>query len=298
MNRVAAIITSYNRKDKTLDCLKHLFSALDLYNEKTPHENIQLQVFLTDDGCTDGTAEAIVAAFSNREIKIIHGNGNLFWAGGMRLAWNEALKEKFDCFLLLNDDTNVFPQLFFELFLTQQYCLDKFKKKGIYSGCTCEKGNRLKVTYGGDIRLNKLLATSKRLAPNGVPQLCDMANANILFIPMVIIKEIGIFHEGYTHGIADHDYTIKARKRGIPVLITGTFCGECNNDHNFSYEHFAKMSFNERKQYLNSPKGSAKDYLLYIKRNSILRYPIVYLGFLMKLFFPRIYLLLDKKRTT
>ena len=45
---IAVILTVHNRKMKTLECLSSLFKE---------HNNFE--VFLTNDGCTDGTSEVI-----------------------------------------------------------------------------------------------------------------------------------------------------------------------------------------------------------------------------------------------
>lgn len=295
--KIAAILTCYNRKEKTISCLNGLFTALNYFNNKNKVEDpIKLSVYLTDDGCTDGTATVVREKFEKRNIIILQGDGDLYWAGGMRFAWKEALKQDFDFYLLLNDDTNVTNTVFEELFETHDYCLKKFNAAGIYSGCTCSKNNSQKVTYGGDVMVNRFLATSKRLSPNGKPQLCDVANGNILLIPKSIVNHIGIFCDKYTHRMADYDYTLTARKNGIPILITSYFCGECDNDHQYNYKEFAELNYSKRKQYLNSPLRSAKDYLIYIKRHFLFRYPIVYLGYISKLFFPKLYLFLDRRR--
>ena len=89
---IAAILTVHNRREKTLCCLRYLFDALKAYNgQKGTTSTIALSVFVTDDGCTDGTANAIREKFPSEGIHVIQGDGNLFWAGGMRLAWQTAI---------------------------------------------------------------------------------------------------------------------------------------------------------------------------------------------------------------
>lgn len=46
----------------------------------------------------------------------------------------------------------------------------------------------------------------------------DLTNANILLVPKVVVDKIGIFYEGYKHGRANNDYSLLARRKGIPVL--------------------------------------------------------------------------------
>jgi glycosyltransferase involved in cell wall biosynthesis len=50
MIKIAVLITCHNRIQKTQTCLKSLFKQKKI-------ENINLKVFLVDDGSTDGTKE-------------------------------------------------------------------------------------------------------------------------------------------------------------------------------------------------------------------------------------------------
>lgn len=292
MINIAVIITSFNRREKTLSCLAHLFDASE--NSKL---EIKLSVYLTDDGCTDGTAQAVREQFRDKDIYILQGTGELYWAGGMRFAWDKALKGDYDYYLLLNDDTYMISNSFNELFSTHTYCLEKFLKAGIYSGITCSKADPPVMTYGGSIWINKFLATTKVLDKSNAPQICDMTNANILLIPKSVVDAIGIFYERYRHGAADYDYTIMARKKGIPVLITADYCGRCDNDHpdrKSEAKKIISMSLQDRKAYFSHPLHSARDFLIFRKRTSPLRYPIVWIGRMLNIYFPKIYYSLDR----
>ena len=83
MINIAILITCHNRKKKTIKCLNNL------YNQKYIG-NIKFKVFLVDDKSSDGTSKTVKNLFPL--VKTIKGNGNLFWTGGMRLAWKKALK--------------------------------------------------------------------------------------------------------------------------------------------------------------------------------------------------------------
>lgn len=289
---IAALLTCHNRKEKTLLCLQSLFSSLYYYNSNY-NALISLKVFLVDDGSTDGTSEEIQETFKDKIhlIKIIKGSGSLFWARGMALAWRYALDEDsgWDFFLLLNDDTFLYNNSLKTLFDTHKYSLNKFGKEGLYSGITCEMGNSEKITYGGAVWLNKFMVKCKQLKPSLVPQMCDVANANILLVPYGVVNQIGILNDTYQHGFADYEYSMSARKRNIPVLVTSEICGECNFDHDNEVTLFIDMNLKERKAYFNSPLHSNKDYLYYIKRNFPIRFPFVLIGRLLNLYFPKIY---------
>lgn len=229
--KIATIITSHNRKDKTIASLNALYKAIDCYN-KLYDEKIENILFLTDDGCTDGTKDSIISKFStDRNIVILNGDGNLYWAGGMRMAWRAAINcgQNFDFYLLLNDDTVVFDNVFLQLMELHNYAMNNYNNGGVYSGICCSSDGT-KTTYGGELWTNKFLANSRLVDPIGKPQMCDMANANILLIAKTVVDNMGIFYKGYRHALADFDYTIKARKR-YPVLLTSAYCGFCDNDH-------------------------------------------------------------------
>ncbi|MDQ2823436.1 MAG: glycosyltransferase, partial [Pseudomonadota bacterium] len=99
--RIAVILTCFNRRQKTLACL-------DAVLAQTALNNMALDFFITDDGSVDGTADALLD--KNARIRLFKGNGTLYWNGGMRLAWAEALRGTYDFFLWLNDDTFLYPE--------------------------------------------------------------------------------------------------------------------------------------------------------------------------------------------
>lgn len=297
MIKIATILTCFNRRELTLSCLRSLFENVDRHNKKGDNA-IAIAVFLTDDGCTDGTGEAVMKAFPEQKITILQGTGNLYWAGGMRLAWSEAIKDKWDYYLLLNDDTELLPNLFDELFQTMEYSKKKFGKEGMVTGLTSAKDNYTQTTYGGGVRFKKTRLHNASLSPDE-PRLVDVTNANILLINQAVVEKLGIFYEGFRHGNADYDYALHAGRAGFPVLITANYCGRCDHDHD-SFEQYRdkilSMDFQQRKAYLNHPIRSSKDYLTFIRRNAPMRYPIVAFGRWLNLYFPKIYYWLYSKR--
>lgn len=287
---------------KTLSCLKTLYEVAEKYNKKQNLKSlIQLTVYLTDDGCSDGTSDAIRTEFPERDIQILQGTGSLYWCGGMRFAWQKALDSEinWDYFLLLNDDVELMDNLFDELLATNDYCIKHYGQVGVYSGITCSALDHSITTYGGNVWTNKFLGKSKRLIPSGNPQMCDTANANILLVPQSVVKKIGIFYDGYIHGCADYDYAILARGSNIPVLVTSNFCGYCEYDHDSAAKHaekVKKMNLSQRKKHFLNPLQSNVDYLTFIKRNFIIRYPFVFLGRFLNIYFPDLYYFISKIR--
>ncbi|MGC1514929.1 MAG: glycosyltransferase [Maribacter sp.] len=279
---LAVLLTCFNRKEKTLAALAYLMKAHALVQEQ-----LSLQVYLTDDGSTDGTAEAVAATYP--ETMILKGNGNLFWAGGMRNSWKEALKGDYEGYLLLNDDTNVYPEFFSELLAAHTYALSTYGMGGIYLGSTKDV-NTQKISYGGAKLTNAFWFKYHFLEPNGQFQTCELGNANIMWVARDVVSKIGILSEGYVHGIADYDYTLKAVAKKIPVLVAKQYCGTCTDDHADIYQTFPEKTIAERIALLRNPLAlDFKSNLNLMLRHFPLRVPFVLFSAGLKVILPSLY---------
>jgi GT2 family glycosyltransferase len=288
---IAVLLTFYNRKEKTIECLDSLFKGLD----KSKH-SFRLSIFLTDDNSSDGTTEEVRKRFNKYNIVIIKGSGNLFWNGGMISSWQAAIKEGgFDGYLWLNDDTKVLPNYFEELLIADQYSMDHFGIHGIYVGSTMDRVCT-RLTYGGFDFVNPWTLKDKFIIPNGQIQACQCAHGNITYVSQDVVDKMGIFSSKYIHSGSDHDYTYRAYKRGFPLLVMQEYVGLCDNDHKDNgYESFMEMNLQNRLSYLKSPLGfNLHNTLLFQKRCFPYRYPFVWVLGYLKALFPHLYFRLYK----
>ncbi len=274
---IAVLLTTFNRKQKTLDCLQSLKS------QKLP-ENVVLKVFLTDDNSSDGTAEAVKLDFP--DVAVYHGNGSLFWAGGMRNTWKNALSFNADYYLLLNDDTLLVETAIASLIDCSNYAKSKGSKPAICIGSTVDHETG-KISYGGRKLHDKNSWGNDAFVFSETEYIyCDVANANILLVPAEIVKHIGILSENFTHGLADYDYTLKAKKAGYGLVVAPGFLGTCIDDHGNNWKS-ANTTLKERIAYLKSPKGLAyKEFLGFIKEHFPRYYPVAFLKLWLKTLFP------------
>ena len=287
MLSVAVLLTVFNRKHKTLRCLDSLRNTL------TETSNITVKVFLTDDGSTDGTADAIRSITYPLEIEILQGTGDLFWNGGMINSWKAAIAEGgWDGFLWLNNDTEVLPDFWPDLLAADDHSRRTFGKGGIFVGSTKDATTGA-FTYGGFIYTNKLTLKDKMILPDGATfQPCEAAHGNITYVSANVVDRQGIFCEKYIHGGTDHDYTYLAHKAGFPVLVLPHYAGICENDHpkDGGRTDFFKLPLKERISYLKSPRGlNLHNALLYSKRCFPWRYPIILVTGYLKAVFPKAY---------
>jgi GT2 family glycosyltransferase len=95
--RIPAVMAVHNRRDHTLACLDSLRAQQLLGGT--------LDVFVLDDASTDDTAAAIVER--QPDVRLLRGDGQLYWNGGMRRAFGQAMAGDYDYYLWMNDDTKL-----------------------------------------------------------------------------------------------------------------------------------------------------------------------------------------------
>lgn len=248
--KIAVLLTVHNRKEKTLNCLNALMS------QQLP-DGCQTDVFLTDDGCTDGTPEAVAKQFP--DVNIITGDGNLFWSRGMHLAWKTASDTyDYDYYLWLNDDT-----ILFEDALRTLLSVSEEKVGAVIVGPTCATDNRMKTTYSGIDKHGRVVN------PDGGLQQCHTFNGNIVLVPQIIFHRIGNLDYVYHHALGDLDYGMCVRRAGYENFVAPKHCGMC--DHNPTMPAWVRpeIPFAKRWKNFHSPLayGEPKTLFYYNRKN-------------------------------
>ncbi len=215
--KLAVLMTCYNRRDTTLVCLQALYK-----------QNTIFDVYLVDDGSSDGTCDAVRANYP--AVKILKGTGDLFWVGGMRLAFAEALKENYDYYLWLNDDTIVDPNALSKLFATHNDLIEKGFPNSIIVGSTRDAITG-KPTYGGAVRSKHWYSNKYEfLQPSQEIQECDTMYGNCVLIPRSVAQKVGNLDPAFIHSLGDLDYGLRARKLGCSVWVAPGFIGTCSKN--------------------------------------------------------------------
>lgn len=214
--RIAVLMTCHNRVEKTILSLEDLFAAAKGVAD--------VAVFLVDDGSSDGTGARVRSQFP--QVKVIDADGSLYWAKGMRLSWETAVKNggKCDYFLWLNDDVKLKRDSLVGLLADAEQCGDT---RGVIVGTCSEDESEAASSYG---------ATDKndvRYFPSvQVPQKAEgWFNGNVALIPWAAYEVVGMISGDYSHARADYDYAERLKRAGIPFFASSRFVGVCHNDY-------------------------------------------------------------------
>lgn len=232
--QLAVLLTCFNRKATTLRCLEQL---------NKQNLTASMDVFLCDDGSTDGTSDAIKKLFP--QVYIIRGSGNLFWNRGMLTAWRKACETKdYDAYIWLNDDVYLYEGALQEMLECSSFC----KNESIVCGAFCtDKGE---FSYGGK---NK---KDKPLIPNGELQQVYWLNGNCVLVPKYVVAKIGLLDGMFQHHMGDFDYGLRAQEAGINVCSSRKYIGECaKNPIAISRGRKSGVSMFKRFRRLYSPLG-------------------------------------------
>lgn len=259
IRRIAVLITSHNRRELTLGSLSALFRQRGL-------EEIELSVYLVDDGSTDGTAEAVQSSYP--KVHILAGSGDLFWCGGMRLAFATAMQDDPDAYLLMNDDTILYEDA---LLRTVKCAFDLIaaRKPSIVVGSTCAPGST-KRTYGGFVVHKRGLSFEFHpVLPHQTEAIvCDTLNGNFALIPREIARAVGNIDPRFRHQLGDLDYGLRARQLGFSIVVAPGYIGECGQNARAGTWRDPSASFAKRWKNLMSPKGvPVREWVIFTRRH-------------------------------
>jgi len=105
------------------------------------------------------------------------------------------------------------------------------------------------LTYGG-----RWLEQSALIEPSNVPQACDTINGNVVLIPRAGFEKVGNISQEYTHALGDHDYSLRAVSKGVPVYVGSGYYGHCKPTDPALWTR-AEIPLGQRWRALYTPKG-------------------------------------------
>ena len=215
--RVAAVLAAYNRRDLTLACVR------SLRGQQVP--GVAVDAFALDDASSDGTAAAIAEEFP--EVTLLHGDGKLYWNGGMRRAFAAAIAGDYDYYLWMNDDTELDDGALAVLLDTERQLRHHGHDTVIVAGSTRHPDTG-ELTYGGVVRPHRWRPMRTELVePGDTPRPCDTMNGNATLISRAVVRRVGNIDPAFVQQMGDFDYGLRARAAGCSVWIAPGTVGTC-----------------------------------------------------------------------
>lgn len=211
--KIAVLMACYNRREKTLSCLRLLGIAAEF-------AGADATVYLCDDGSSDCTAEAVAAEFPT--VVVVRGGG-LYWAAGMRVAENEyrASQPSADYLLWLNDDVEL-DAAAIAVMLTTAATIPNT----IVVGATRSRDSGV-ITYSGLMRSGLHPLNFSRVEPTDHPKRIDTFNGNVVLVPNSVAELVGGIDGTFSHAFADIDYGLRAAMSGVESYLHTESVGIC-----------------------------------------------------------------------
>lgn len=207
--KIGVVFPCHNRRELTLKCLRSL--------SRINSDGLDVRTVVVDDGSTDGTSKAIAREFP--DVKLIQGDGNLWFTEGTNVAARAALEDDPDYILMMNDD-----QIFDADFL--QYLVETAKKypRSIVGPLLLlwdtphllfQTSPRWETLKGGwrHWQLQTVWTVPKS------PWTVDIIVGNCLLVPVEAIREEGLMDSVRYPNFGDGEYTPRLRKKGWRLLI-------------------------------------------------------------------------------
>ena len=94
MNKIVAVVVTYNRKELLEENIKALLDQ----------EFDQFDILIVDNASTDGT-EKVVKKYESKKLKYMNTGANLGGAGGFNFGLRQAIEKNYDYCWLMDDDT-------------------------------------------------------------------------------------------------------------------------------------------------------------------------------------------------
>lgn len=232
---LAVLLTCYNRKAKTLDCMSKLLPQLE-------RSGMEYAIYICDDKSTDGTYESLKEMLPDQIV--IQSTGNLFWCKGMHLVMKMAVEKSYDYYLMINDDVifedNVLETMFSSYYKAGGHC-------GIVGATKASASEN--YTYGGRNKNEEFIFPEKEIKE------CIWANWNCFLIDKEVVEKVGIIDGKYQHGWGDYDYSYRMCRAGYKIFVANKCIGRCDlNDFRGSFrDRTVKRIIRIKK--LFAPKG-------------------------------------------
>ncbi len=188
--------------------------------EALKHQSeIGYTLVLVDDGCTDDTVARASAALPPDQLLVLRGDGQLWWAGALQLAYEYLLKAHLrddDAVLIVNDDITFAPD-----FLRNGLAVLAAHPDAAIQAMGIDRASGT-VDRGAVADVARL---HFRAAEEGEEPNC-LSTRGLLMRAPAFLRSGGFRPRWLPHYLSDYEFTLRLRRRGIALMVDGSFHAE------------------------------------------------------------------------
>ncbi|MBN1187058.1 MAG: glycosyltransferase family 2 protein [Bacteroidales bacterium] len=215
--KIAFVIPVHNRLQFTKECLKSLANQEDTLFFKSNN----IRIIVVDDKSTDETVDWIQMNYP--EVIVLHGDGNLWYSGGMNRGIKYALENLKCDFIMLWLNDNYPDQGYFD---NLQGIVEKWDGKTLICSKILYRSQPDMIfgmggTYNSKTGHKKLIGWREKDTPEYQKDLVvDCFSGQGVLIHKSIIEEVGYLDErNFPQYHADMDYSLRAGYKGYKNIV-------------------------------------------------------------------------------
>jgi GT2 family glycosyltransferase len=179
-------------------------------------QRVDWRLLLVDDGCSDGTVDAVRALLPAERLRVLHGNGQLWWAGALQLAWRTlaaAPVAESDAVLLINDDLHFEPD-----FLSQGLAVLADQPGACIQAMGIDQASGERdLGAVADLRRLRFRPAAEGEAPN-----C-LSTRGLLMSLRTFVDSGGFRPDRLPHYLSDYEFTLRLARHGVPLRVDPRF---------------------------------------------------------------------------
>lgn len=222
--KIALVIVHYASQEDT-------FALLDSLQKTTLPRGVKTQVYVVDNSCSDNFQSDLQDQYP--QVELVVSPSNLGFAGGNNLGLQQALQDKHDLYVLLNDDTLVKKDFFKNI--SKSAITDK--KVGLVGGLIYfapgyefkkkyKKTDRGKIIWyaGGQIDWDNIYCSHRGVDQvdrgqfNKVEQ-TDFVTGCLFITKREVLEKVGLLNDDYFLYLEDVDFNIRVRRAGYRTVF-------------------------------------------------------------------------------
>lgn len=210
MKKLSVVIPTYNPNKN----LGNLISELESIKDKK--KNDELYLVIVDNSSESKTIDKLVKKYKDSKwVKILKNKSNLGFARAVNIGIRQALKEKLDSVLILNQDVKANSDFLTPLLSNKAYIVAPVISFHRNKGLIYDHGGKVNWLTGRTYHI-ETRSKDQRLVTNDQ---IDYVSGCCMLVRSDVFKKIGFFDEKFFMYFEDVDFCLRAKKQDLVISV-------------------------------------------------------------------------------